>query len=155
MLARRVVANLAARERLERPLLELLHRAPPLQRDQRLDAAVAALAERDAVPVVLALLEQPALLAPREDPLLRLLLREPLEPGRRHEPVRPDATRLRQAVVAADLEVGRVVTRRDLQRARAELALDALVRDHGHARLRPRDDHLAADERAVAIVLRM
>jgi hypothetical protein len=38
-------------------LLDLLHAAPPLERDHRLDPAVAALACRHGVSVVLALLE--------------------------------------------------------------------------------------------------
>ena len=44
---------------------------------------------------------------------------------------------------------------RDLQRARAELALDALVGDHGHAALDVRHDHLAADEVSIAVVVGM
>ena len=64
-----------------------------------------------------------------------------------HAPVGADHRRLGQAVVAADLEVGRVVAGRDLERAGAELGLDALVGDHRHAALDERDDHLLADQR--------
>ncbi len=71
-----VEAHAPLAQRGERRLLQLVHRAPPLERDQRLDPALAALAERDRVPVGLALLEQAALAAPGEDPLLGLLLRE-------------------------------------------------------------------------------
>src|SRR5207248_7139713 len=105
---------------------------PPLQRDARLDAVLAAIAERDGVPVVLPLLELVALAAPVEDPRPGLLLRQPFEPLRSDETVRPDAARLGQAVVAPDLEIGRIVPRRDLQRSGAELALGALVGDHRH-----------------------
>ena len=55
-------------------------------------------------------------------------------------------------MVAADLEVGRVVARRDLERPGAELALDAFVGDRGHAPLDEGDDDLLADEVAVALV---
>ena len=58
-------------------------------------------------------------------------------------------------MVAADLEVRRVVARRDLERARAELALHALVGDDGHAPLDEGDDDLLADELAVAVVVGM
>ena len=44
-----------------------------------------------------------------------------------------------------DLEVQRVVPGRDLERAGAELRVDALVLDHGYGALDERDDHLAAD----------
>jgi hypothetical protein len=67
VLALGVEDDLAVAQRLERRLLELVHRAPPLQRDQRLDPALAALAERDGVAVVLALLELAALAEPVED----------------------------------------------------------------------------------------
>src|SRR5207249_5697650 len=107
VLALRVVAHLAGAERLERTLLDLVHRAPPLQRDERLDPRVAAFARRDAVAVVLALLEQPALAAPGEDLLFRLLLRQPFETLGGLETVGADAARLREPMVAADLEVGR------------------------------------------------
>ncbi len=53
----------------------------------------------------------------------------------------------------ADLEVGRVVPRRDLERARRELGVDELVRDHGHAALDVRNDDLLAHGVAVALVV--
>ena len=58
-------------------------------------------------------------------------------------------------MVAADLEVHRIVTGRDLERAGAELALDALVRDHRHDALDVRDHDLLADRVAVALVVGM
>src|SRR3990172_5528617 len=73
-----VVADAMRPEHVERRLLQLLHRAPPLQRNQRLDAALAALAEHNAVPVMLALLEQIALAAPVEHSPLGLVLRQTL-----------------------------------------------------------------------------
>ena len=109
------------------------------------------------MPVALALHEQVALAAPVEDPLVGLLLRQPGELAGLvvHPPVGADHHRLGQAVVAADLEVDRVVAGRDLQRAGAELGLDPLVGDHRHAPLDERDDRLLPTSVAVALVVRM
>ena len=109
------------------------------------------------MPVGLALLELIVLLQPLEDALVRFLLRQPGELAGLlvHPPVRSDHRDLGQAVVAADLVVERVVTRRHLERAGAELALDPLVGDHRHAAPDHGDDHLAADEVPVAIVVRV
>ena len=73
-----------------------------------------------------------------------LLLRQPREPAglRVHAAVEPDHHRLVEAVLAADLEVDRVVSRRDLERSSAELGLDPLVGDDRHAALDDRHDHL-------------
>ncbi len=84
-----------------------------------------------------------------------VVLRQPFQPVSRDEPVRADARELGQVVVAADLEIERVVAGRDLQRARAELHLDAHVRDHRHPAFDPRNDHLAADEVPVSLVVGM
>ena len=64
-----VVAHAARLQSLDRRRAELVHAAPPLKRDQRLDAALAALADGDRVAVGLAPLDQAALLAPGEHPL--------------------------------------------------------------------------------------
>ena len=56
-----VVTHAARLQSLDRRRPELVHAAPPLERDQRLDAALAALAECDRVPVGLALDEQAVL----------------------------------------------------------------------------------------------
>ena len=56
-------------------------------------------------------------------------------------------------MVAADLEVLRVVARGDLERAGAEVGLDALVGDDRHAPLDERHDRLLADQVAVALVV--
>ena len=100
-------------------------------------ARVAALARADRVAVGLALLEEAALLGPRDHASAGLFLREPGEVARRlaHAAVPADRHRLRQPVVPADLEVERIVAGRDLESARAELAVDALVGDHGDALL--------------------
>ena len=118
---------------------------------------MAALAVADGVAEVLALLELPALGGPLEHAPARLLLRQPRElpGGVVHQAVGPDHGQLGEAVVAADLEVRRVVARRDLERAGAELALHALVGDHRHAPLDEGDDDLLADEVAVPLVVGM
>src|SRR5438067_6530410 len=69
-----VVFDTLLAQRGERRPLQLVHPAPPLQRDQRLDPALAALADRDRVAVRLALLEQATLLAPGEHALACLVL---------------------------------------------------------------------------------
>src|SRR5271170_2125957 len=81
VLALGVVDDLAVPERFERALLDLLHRAPPLQRDQRLDPAFAPLTQRHCVPVVDAIDELATLTQPVEDLVARLLLRQPFETG--------------------------------------------------------------------------
>ena len=90
MLALGVVANTPLPECLDRGAGELVHAAPPLRGDQRLDPGVAALARADGVPVALALLELVVLLQPGDDALVRLLLIEPLEALRGEAAVRPD-----------------------------------------------------------------
>ena len=79
------------------------------------------------------------------DARVGLGLVEPLEPLGDHPAVGPDHGQRLEAVVAADVEVHRVVTRRHLDRARAERRVDALVGDDRHAALDHRDDHLPAD----------
>src|SRR5206468_8252396 len=98
-----------------------------------------------------------ALGGPVEHAPAGLLLRQPYELAGAvaHQPVRPDHGQLLEAVVAADLEVRRVVTRGDLERAGAELALDPLVGDHRHTPLDEGDDDLLPDEVAVALIVGM
>src|SRR5580765_2374742 len=153
----RVETDATGTERLERRPSQLRHRAPPLQRDPRLDATVTAIAERHLVAVRLPLLELAVLLQPLEDALVRFLLRQSCELTGLlvHPAVRSDHRDLRQTVVEADLVVERVVTRRHLERAGAEVALDALVGDHRYAAPDHGNDHLAVDQAPVAIVVRV
>ena len=104
------------------------------------------------MPVGLALLQEPALAEPLEDPGVGLLLRQPGQLAGLvvHAAVGPDHHRLRQSVVSADLEVERVVAGRHLQRARPELRVDALVGDHRHRALDERHEHLPADRVAAS-----
>ena len=133
-----------------------LHRAPPLQRDERLDARMAALAGADRVAVRLALLHEAALVGPRDHACARLVLRQTGEIAGdlAHAPVPADGHRLGETMVAPDLEVERVVTGRDLESARAELAIDALVGDDRDAELRVRNDHLTPDRVAIPRIVR-
>ena len=163
MLARRVEARPPLLQRVDRGGGELIHPTPPLAPDERLDPRVAALAGADRVPVALAALEPVVGAQPVEDLLLGRLLRQPLvlRPGGRVHPavvadhhdrrtVGPD-----DAAVPPDLEVRRVVAGRDLQRAGAELRLDAGVREHRHHPADHRDDDLLADRVPVAGIVRM
>ena len=136
---------------------ELLHRAPPLQHDERLDARVAALARGHGVAVRLLSLEEPALAHPREDALTRLRLRQPGEVPRpfAHAPVEPDHGQLLEPVLAPDLEVHRIVPRRDLERPGSELRVDLLGGDDRHVTLDEGHDRLLADEVAVPRVVRV
>ena len=157
MLRLGVVADAPLAQRLERRLARLLHCAPPLERDERLDPGVAALTGPDGVPVALSLLELTALAQPLDDALVGLGLGKPgkLAGGLVHPAVGADHGQNRQVVAPADLEVGRVVTRGHLERAGTEVRLDRLVGDHRHAALDERDDDLPADRVAVTLVLGM
>ena len=150
-----VEADAAVAKRRQRRFLQLLHRAPPLERDPRLDPRLAAVAEGDRVPVRLALLELVVLLQPREHTVVRLRLGQSGEVAGLlvHRPVRPDHGQLGEIVVAADLVVHRIVTRRHLQGTGPEVPLDPLVGDHRHDPPDVGNDDVAADEVAVAVVL--
>ena len=102
------------------------------------------------MPVVLALLELALAGQPVEDDLVRLRLGQPLEAVGDHAAVEPDHGERLEAVVAADLEVDRVVARRDLEGAGAELGLDPRVRDDRDMAADHRDDDLLADRVGVA-----
>ena len=118
---------------------------------------MAALAGADRVAVRLALLHVPALVGPGDHACACLLLRQAgeISGDLAHAPVPADGHRLGEPVVAPDVEVERVVTGRDLERTRAELAVDPLVGDDGDAELRVRNDHLATDRARVARIVGM
>ena len=78
MLRLRVVAHATLAERCDRGLCRLLHGAPPLERDERLDPRMATLAGSDRVAIRLALSTNP-LVRPGDDARARLLLRQPVE----------------------------------------------------------------------------
>ena len=147
----------ARAERLERGLLELVHRAPPLHRDPRLDTGLASVAESHRMAVRLTLLELIALAQPGKDSFVSLGLGQAGELTGlvAHATVSRDHRQLLEAVINAELVVERVVTRRDLERAGRELLLDALVGDHGHPTLDEGHDDLTADQLPVALVVGM
>ena len=152
-----MVADPTVAESRERGLLQLVHPAPPLQRDEGFDPRFAALAERDRMPVRLPRLEQSVLLRPGENALAGLRLGQAGEVARLlvHAPVGPDDHRLGEVVRAPDLEVHGVVARRHLESPRAELRVDPLVGDDRNPPLDERDDGLAAHERAIPLVAGM
>ena len=97
-----------SRSACERGLLELVHRAPPLQRDARLDARLAALADaRRCAGSARAPRAGRARCSQSRIRSSASFCVSPSRPSARDEAVGPDAARLRQAVVAADREVGR------------------------------------------------
>ncbi len=153
VLALRVEPDAPRAKLLDRRARELVHPAPPLRRDERLDPGVAALARADGVPVRLPPHELVPLLEPGDDLPVGGLLVEALEALGDHPAVRADDRERLEPVVAADLEVDRVVARGDLEGTGAELRLDPLVGDDGHAALDDRDDHLASDRVAVPLVV--
>ena len=70
-----------------------------------------------------------------------------------HPAVLADHRDLLEPVLAADLEVVRVVAGRDLQRARAELGLDVVVGDDRQPAADERQDRGLPDEPRVALVV--
>ncbi len=116
------------------------------------DAAAVAVADR--VAVGLLPLELAVLVEPRDHALGRLFLAQPGEARHLvvHAPVEPDHGQLREVVVAADLEVERIVARGDLERPGTEAGLHPLVGDDRHAALDNGDDGLLADDGCIALV---
>ena len=158
MLRLGVEAHAPLAQRLDRRPRRLLHPAPPLQRDQRLDPRVAALAGADGVAVVLPLHELAALLEPGDDRRVRLRLRQALRDRRPASFILPSSP----ITIGSGSPWSRPISKsggswpgRDLERARAERRVDARVGDHGHGALDVRDDDLAADRVAVALVVRV
>ena len=107
------------------------------------------------MPVALALLELVVLAQPRDDALGCLVLGQ-TDVLRRdvagHAALEVDHGELGKTVVTADVEVHRIVAGRDLQGARAEAGLDALVGDHRHGAPDHRHDHVFADQVRVTLV---
>jgi hypothetical protein len=145
-------AHAAVAHHLGGRLLELVHAHEPLQRDERLDVGAATLAGGHAVSVVLDLLEHAGRPQVGGDALTRLVDREPgVGPALgRDAAVGADGLDGRQLVVAADVEVGEIVGRSDLEGAGAEFGVDALVGDHRQAAPEQRQHGGAVDQRGVA-----
>ena len=150
-------AHLLRLDDVDRRLGELVHAAEPLQRDEWLDARAGALTEADGVPIRDLLAQLAARAQVLDRTLVALLGGEPLPLGHQvgHLAVEADRRQRLEAMIAADLEVDGVVARRDLQRAGAELDLDALVGDDRDMAADHRHDRLLADHRGVAGVLGM
>jgi hypothetical protein len=142
---------------LERRVGHALYFEEPLLGHERLDDPLAAVAVRHLVAVLLHLADQAELLERGHDLLARL---EAVEAGeaarvRCHLAVEADHDHLRESVPHPDLEVRRVVRGRHLYRARAELLLHGLVRDHGDLAVHEREDERLAHQVRVALVVRV
>ncbi len=146
-------ASLAVR--VEGGLGERRHPDEPLVREPRLHHGIAAVAMPHRMAVVFHLLQQPGRLELCDHAPPRLVPVETLKPLRRrkaHPRFRGHDVDAGQAVASADLEVGRIVGRRDLDRSGTERGIDGLV---GHDRDQPihyRQPELPADQRAVPLV---
>ena len=148
----------AVLDHLDRGTRQLVHVAEPLQRDQRLDAAARAVRVRHVVLVGLGARDQPLVAQCRDHVGARLVRLHPAEALRRsvgHAAVLADHGDLVEALPAADLEVARVVPRRDLERAGSELGIDVLVGDDRQPSPDERQDRRLADQTGVALVLRV
>ena len=88
--------------------------------------------------------------------LTRLNTREEVRIAVEHElALRVEDVDRRQRVAPADFEIVEVVRRRDLDRARALLGIGIFVGDDRDAAADERQDHVLADERLVALVVRV
>ncbi len=136
---------------------ELVHAAEPLQRDQRLDPLAGAVREGHRVRVGLLFAERALGAEVLDDRLLRLgdglaLVVAGLVV---HAAVGADHDDLREAELAAELEVFGVVAGGDLQRPGAELDVDVVVAVDRQAAPDQRQDRVLADQVAVALVGRV
>ena len=152
-------ADAAVAHGLDRRPRQLVHVAEPLERDQRLDPPPGAVRVRHVVRVRAAC---PTRAPPRAArPPRRRAASSTSMPRKRSRrrvgdaPVLADHRHLLEAVPAADLEVGRVVPGRDLQRAGAELGIHVLVGDDRQPPAHQRQDRRLADQARVALVARV
>ena len=144
----------------------------PLVGQPRLDDRVAAVAPRNLQRVRVGALDQPARLEQREYLAARVLARQSaqrdgdrLERRLRHRIVAVgggqdrrvlvEHVQHRQRVALAEFVVVEVVRRRDLDAAGTELRIDIGVGHDRHQATRDRQAYRAADEMAVALVIRM
>ena len=136
---------------------ELVHAHEPLQRDERLDPLARALRVRHGVHVVLDAPDGALRLEGGDDRHAGLVHGQAgeLAGGLGHAAVLADDGDLLQPVPPADLEVVGIVAGRDLQAAGAEVGLHVVVGDDRQAPPDEREHHLAPDEVAVAIVVRV
>ena len=159
----RVRALEAARDERDAPALHRFHRRSrqrlypdvPLHRDDRLHDGARALAVADRVAVRLDALDQPFRIEVRDHALASLgdVEARVSAGGVAQRAIEVDDVDDRQAVALADVEVDRVVAGRHLQRARAGIDGDRRVGDHRHRLVVRGDEHVAPDQRAIAIVV--
>ena len=147
--------DLAVADDVRRRPLELVHVHEPLLADERLDGRAATVAGGDAVRVVLDLDQGAERAQVRGHALGGLLDLEAgvRAAGRGDAAVLADGLDGLQAVRAADVEVGEVVRRRDLEGAGAEGGVDALVRHDLELAPEQRQEGRLADEVLVPLVV--
>ncbi|CDN46068.1 Uncharacterized protein BN871_KJ_00010 [Paenibacillus sp. P22] len=141
----------------DRAFGERLHCHEPLRGQVRLDDGAAALAVPDLMHMVLDADENAALLKVGDKLLARFgaveaLVRSGLGV---HDAALVHDDDLGQAVALADLEVVRIMGRRDLDRSGAEVLLDIIVCDDRNLASGNRKHEHFSDESGVALILRM
>ena len=149
--------HLARLDDVDRRLGQLVHSTEPLQRDQRLDASTRALTEANRVPVRRLIAQRTTLAQVLDGALVSLVGRQPLPLGHQvgQLAIETDRRERLEAMILADLEVDWVVARRDLERTRTELDLDALVRNDRDLATDHRDNRELAKHRRVARIVGM
>ena len=150
-------ADLAVFHDIHRRFRKRLHFHEPLRRNARLDDCTAAITGADVVLDRLNLDEVAARIEILHDLLSRLQCRH----ARVFASVFVDDAAVvhdvddRQLVAQADLKVVRVVRRRDLHNAGAEILLDIRIRDNRDFPIDERQDHRLANQRLIALVVRV
>src|SRR5687768_10047840 len=149
----------AAAHGLDGRLRERLNLHEPLPRDHRLDVGIALAVNTDVVQVSVDFDEIPLLLEKLDHSLPRLGAIETVELRARrrcHPSVLGDDLELGQVVATPGLVVVLVVSRGDLDHARAEVGIDEnRVAHDGDAAVRNGQDRESANEVFVAVVVRM
>lgn len=145
-------------ERLERRACHLVHATEPLRRDQRLDHRAAPIATRDGEFVILDPFEQPKFAEALDHTLARFI---PVQSGELrscrfgHARVLVHDDDVRQVVSTPHLVVVRIMRRRDLDRARAEVRVNRFVGDDRDLAPDERQNHRLADQLAITFVVRI
>ncbi len=140
-----------------RGLRQRIHLAEPLRGNARLDFGFAAVADAHGVRDVLDFFEQAQLLQIFDDARARneAVKSGVLARGLAHMRVVGHHVDFGQVVALADFEVIGIVRGRDLHHAGAEFAVHVGIRDHGNFAVHERKQYVFADQRLIALVVRM
>src|SRR6266849_6746026 len=143
-----------ARERLS-VRARLVHGDEPLIREHRLDDHFAARAHAHRMPMRFHLCNQPLRFEVYDYAFAAFLAREALVwPGRGvHPRTRIHHGNLREIMSPPDLEVVRVMRRRDLDRAGTEFAIHRCVRDYRDLAPKQREPHCFSNHPAITLVI--